>query len=67
MIVCIPSRKRPDTKTWKLFADAGYEVYHFLEPQDFTDYDVPNKINIGENNKGLMYVRNFKLDLNCFF
>ena len=62
MIVCIPSRKRPDTKTWKLFADAGYEVYHFLEPQDFNEYDVPNKINIGENNKGLMFVRNFKLD-----
>lgn len=62
MVICIPSKGRPNTKTWKLFVDHGYEVFHFVEPQEYDAYDVPNKINIGKNDSGLMYVRNFKLD-----
>jgi hypothetical protein len=62
MIVCIPTKGRPKTKTWKLFAQAGYEVFHFVEPQEFAAYDVPNKVDIGINNRGVTFVRNFMLD-----
>ena len=62
MIVCIPSKGRADTKTYKLYEAAGYDVYHFLEPQDYDNYDVPNKINIGANDRGITFVRNFMLD-----
>jgi hypothetical protein len=62
MIVCIPSKGRPNTKTHKIFEDAGYDVYHFLEPQDYDSYQVKNKINIGHDDKGITFVRNFMLD-----
>lgn len=62
MIVCIPSKGRLNTKTWKLFEEAGYEVFHFIEPQEMDAYQVPNKINIGENDRGVTYVRNFMLN-----
>jgi len=62
VIVCIPSKGRPDTQTHKLFEEAGYEVYHFIEPQEMDAYKVPNKICINENDKGVTYVRNFMLD-----
>jgi len=62
MIVCIPSKKRPRTKTYKLFEEAGYEVFHFIEPKEINDYQVPNKINIEKNDQGITYVRNFMLD-----
>lgn len=61
MIVCIPTKGRPKTKTWELFAEAGHEVYHFIEPQEFDAYDVPNKVNIGANDQGLSFARNFKV------
>lgn len=62
MIVCIPSKGRPSTKTYKLFEAEGFKVFHFLEPQEMDKYDVPNKIDIGKNNGGITYVRNFILD-----
>ena len=62
MIVCIPTKGRPLTKTYKLFEDAGYEVYHFIEPQEMEAYSVKNKICIEANDKGVTYVRNFMLD-----
>ena len=62
MIVCIPSKGRPETSTYKIFEDAGYDVYHFIEPQEMDAYkNVPNRINIGESDKGVTYVRNFML------
>ena len=61
MIVCIPSKGRPSTKTYQLFEEAGYEVHHFIEPGEFDDYQVPNKVCIGEDNQGITYVRNFML------
>ena len=39
VVVCIGSKGRPKTKTYKLF-DGLFEVYHFIEPQDFDKYDV---------------------------
>lgn len=57
----IPTKKRIDTNTYKLFDYVGIKVYHFIEPQEFDIYQVPNKINIGENNKGITFVRNFML------
>jgi hypothetical protein len=60
MIVCIPSKGRPNTKTHLLYQ--GADVYHFVEPQDFDSYSVPNKVNIKENNKGIAFVRNFILN-----
>jgi hypothetical protein len=62
MICFIPTKGRPQTKTYKLFQDAGIEVKHFIEPQEIDKYQVPNKVCIVENDKGIGYVRNFMLD-----
>jgi hypothetical protein len=62
MICFIPTKGRPATKTYLLFEKAGIEVKHFIEPQEIALYQVPNKISIEENNKGIGYVRNFMLD-----
>lgn len=59
MIICIPTKGRPRTKTYKLFEASGFTVYHFIEPQDFDSYKVPNKVNIGANDRGMSWVRNF--------
>ena len=62
MICFIPTKGRPQTKTYKLFQDAGIEVKHFIEPQEIDKYQVPNKVSIIENDKGIGYVRNFMLN-----
>jgi hypothetical protein len=62
MICFIPTKGRPQTKTYRLFQDAGIEVKHFIEPQEIDKYQVPNKVSILENDKGIGYVRNFMLD-----
>jgi len=62
MIACIPTKNRVNTKTYKLFQEAGIDVYHFIEPDEIEKYKVPNKINIQKNNMGISYVRNFILD-----
>jgi hypothetical protein len=62
MICFIPTKGRFNTKTYKLFQEAGIEVKHFIEPQEFDKYEVPNKVSISENNKGIGYVRNFMLN-----
>lgn len=62
MICYIPTKNRKQTKTYKLFEDVGIQVIHFIEPQDIEQYDVPNKVSILENNKGIGYVRNFMLN-----
>ena len=62
MICFIPSKGRPNTKTHKLFEDAGIEVIHFLEPQDYNRYKHKNKINIGKNDQGIGFVRSFMLN-----
>ena len=61
MICFIPTKGRLNTKTYKLFEEAGIEVKHFIEPSEFYLYDVPNKINIQKDNQGISYVRNFML------
>jgi len=62
MICFIPSKGRSNTKTYKLFKEVGINVIHFIEPQELDLYEVPNKVSILENNKGIGYVRNFMLD-----
>lgn len=62
MIVCIPSKGRQNTSTYKLFEAVGIKVFHFIEPQEMQSYKVPNKVNIGKNNGGIGYVRNFMLE-----
>jgi hypothetical protein len=62
MICFIPTKGRLNTKTYKLFENVGIKVFHFIEPQEFEKYQVPNKISILENNKGIGYVRNFMLN-----
>lgn len=59
MIICIPSLGRPKTKTHLLFEQSGHTVYHFLEPQEISEYDVENKVSIEASGKGIVYVRNF--------
>ena len=62
MICFIPTKNRFKTKTYKLFKEAGIEFKHFIEPNEFDLYDVPNKININKNDQGISYVRNFMLN-----
>lgn len=62
MVCFIPTKNRKKTKTFTLFQAVGIECYHFIEPQEYDDYHVPNKINIGKNDMGVTYVRNFMLD-----
>jgi len=62
MICFIPTKGRTTTKTYKLFEQVGIEVRHFIEPQEIDKYNVPNKVSIQENNKGIGYVRNFMLE-----
>jgi hypothetical protein len=62
MICFIPTKGRLNTKTYKLFESVGIKVYHFIEPQEIEKYQVPNKISIKENDKGIGYVRNFMLE-----
>lgn len=62
MICFIPTKGRLNTKTYKLFEEAGIEVKHFIEPYEFDLYDVPNKVNIQKDNQGVTYVRNFMLN-----
>tara|TARA_R110002096_G_scaffold393016_1_gene588020 strand:+ start:547 stop:1278 length:732 start_codon:yes stop_codon:yes gene_type:complete len=62
-LVCfIPTKSRFTTKTYQLFENANIDTYHFIEPQEFNKYNVPNKIDIKKNNTGVTYVRNFMLD-----
>jgi hypothetical protein len=57
--ICIPSKNRPNTKTYKIFKDLGFDVYMFVEPQDIDKYPSDcNLINIEKNNQGIAYVRN---------
>jgi hypothetical protein len=62
MICFIPTKNRLNTKTYKLFQEVGIEVRHFIEPQEIDTYNVPNKISILQNDKGIGYVRNFMLE-----
>jgi hypothetical protein len=62
MICFIPTKGRLNTKTYKLFQEAGIKVKHFIEPQEIDKYEVPNKVSILENDKGIVYVRNFMLN-----
>ena len=62
MIALIPSKGRVNTSTYKLLMGSGFTVYHFIEPQEIDAYDVPNKISILEDNRGITYVRNFMLE-----
>ena len=62
MICFIPTKGRLSTKTYKLFEEVGIEVRHFIEPQEIDKYQIPNKVSILENNKGIGYVRNFMLN-----
>lgn len=59
--VLIPTKSRYNTKTHKLFEDVGFDVYHFIEPNEIELYSVKNKINIEKNNQGIGYVRNYIL------
>lgn len=62
MICFIPTKSRYNTGTYKLFEEVGINVFHFIEPQELEFYNVPNKVSIIENNKGIGYVRNFMLN-----
>ena len=61
MICFIPTKGRIGTTTYKLFEQAGINFKHFIEPNEFQLYNVPNKVNIQQNDKGISYVRNFML------
>jgi hypothetical protein len=62
MICFIPTKGRANTKTYKLFQEVGIDVMHFIEPQEMESYQVPNKVSILENDKGIGHVRNFMLN-----
>lgn len=62
MICFIPTKGRFNTKTYKLFEEVGIEFLHFIEPNEIEQYNVPNKISVLLNDKGVSYVRNFMLE-----
>lgn len=62
MICFIPTKGRFNTKTYKLFEEVGIKAIHFIEPKEIEKYQVPNKVSILENDKGIGYVRNFMLE-----
>jgi hypothetical protein len=65
MKVCIASKNRAETMTTHLFFKSE-DVLIFVEPQEIQKYQLfwPDYkfVNIKENDKGLVYVRNFILD-----
>lgn len=65
MLVCIPSKGRPATQSYKLYAAVGIEYRHFVEPQDQAAYEAagtPNLVVLPENDKGIAYVRNYVIN-----
>ena len=65
MLVLIPSKGRPSTKTYKLLQQSGIPFAHLVEPQDTPAYHaagVPSIVTIPADNQGIAYVRNFALD-----
>tara|TARA_R110000803_G_scaffold6902_1_gene22269 strand:+ start:70 stop:813 length:744 start_codon:yes stop_codon:yes gene_type:complete len=60
--VLIPTKGRIKTSAYKLFDKKYFKVYHFIEPNEIEQYEAPNKINIGINNMGISYVRNYMLE-----
>lgn len=65
--ICIVSKGRANIcTTHKLFDDYNILYYYMVEPQDYDKYvnvfDKKRVINIGENNKGIYYVRNFCIE-----
>lgn len=61
MIAYIPTKGRYNTSTYKLFQEAGIQFLHFIEPNEVDKYNVPNKVDIQNNDQGIAYVRNFML------
>lgn len=62
MVVCIPTKGRVKTETYKLFEKVGIPFFHFIESKEMSLYNVPNKVDIGTNDKGIRITRNFILD-----
>lgn len=62
MIAYIPTKSRPSTKTYRLFESVGIPYFHFIEPSQYEQYNIPNKINISQDGQGIAYVRNYMLD-----
>jgi hypothetical protein len=62
MIAYIPTKSRFNTKTYKLFEEVSIPYLHFIEPQEYDIYKIPNKINIQQDDEGIGYVRNYMLE-----
>lgn len=64
--ICIISKDRSDIcTTHKLFDEYGIEYFYMVEPQDYQDYyqKFGNKvINIGKDDAGIYFVRNFCIE-----
>ncbi len=65
--ICIISKDRADIcTTHKLLDYDGITYFYFVEPQDYNKYverfGKDKVINIGENDKGVYYVRNFCIE-----
>jgi len=62
MHICIPTKGRFHTKTYRLLEQAGLPFTHFVEPQEeslYLESKVPNLQVIGKNDQGVAYVRNW--------
>lgn len=62
--ILIPSKKRPKSKLFQLLKDDELEFLVVVEPQDYDDYKYlgKNLILLPEDNKGLVFSRNFILE-----
>jgi hypothetical protein len=61
IVVCIGTKNRKKTRTYKLF-EGLFPVHHFIEPQEYKEYEVPNKVSIDKNDQGISYMRNYVMD-----
>lgn len=64
--ICIVSKGRADIcTTHKLFKENNIKYFYMVEPQDYEDYKKnfgDNVINIGKDDEGIYYVRNFCIE-----
>lgn len=62
--ILIPSKKRPNSKLFKMLSDDGLDFKVIVEPQDVSSYSqwLDNLIRLPLNDQGLVFSRNFTIN-----
>lgn len=65
VVIAIPTKGRPQTKSWHMYHAHRYEFVHFVEPQDLEKYkseNVPNIHCLPDDDSGISVTRNRVID-----